>query len=247
MAAIISRWVFFQIGINRGFFLTGYFSEVPSETAPVAPKSAFWVRVEQFKPTRTERGGKYYFKRQTFSISRPRFNAVKWNTSANRNKWGKWRKISPLCIRREAERRKLEVYLGKDLGFFLFFFSFSLWIPNKSFLRWVFINYLSQTPTPRTRTRPRSVFLGMETFSFRRGAEYSAGDDLGSAIDFWGIGELPAHHDHKILPHLIKMLTSNNNFPGFRAGTGIPALFPFPNFRRGGRGCKYTQEKKLLF
>lgn len=54
----------------------------------------------------------------------------------------------------------------------------------------------------------------METFSFHREAEYSAGDDLGSAIDFWGIGELPAHHDHKILPHLIKMLTSNNNFPG---------------------------------
>lgn len=115
----LSDW--YKLG---GFFLTGYFSEVPSETAPVAPKSAFWLKVEQFKPTRTERGGKYYFKRQSFSISRPCFNAVKWNTSANRNKWGKWRKISPLCIRREAERRKLEVYLGKDLGFFLFFFLF---------------------------------------------------------------------------------------------------------------------------
>lgn len=157
MAAIISRWVFFQIGINGIFFFPPAWIFLPSpirNRSRCSKKSRFWVRVEQFKPTRSERGGKYYFKRQSFGVSRLCFTALKWNTSANTNKWGKWRKISPLCIGREAEQEKT---WGKDLSFFHYFFFPYEFLINL-FLRWVFINYLSPAPTPRTRTRPRSVF-----------------------------------------------------------------------------------------
>lgn len=57
----------------------------------------------------------------------------------------------PSCSRESAEQRKVKVYLTEGSGpFFCLPFP---WIPNKSLLRWVFINYLSRTHPTHIRTR----------------------------------------------------------------------------------------------
>lgn len=150
---IISRWVFFPI-----FYfispLTGNFSPIPSETAQLLPKIEI---LGEGGTTQTHRSG-HRVENSIFwgKLWAPR-GFVGWNTSASRNKWGKWRKILPLWIG-GAQKTWGSPRKGFEVLSFLFFYFIFLWIPNKSSLRWVFINY---RPPPPGLAFPRNgnIFL----------------------------------------------------------------------------------------
>lgn len=73
-------------------------------------------------------------------------------------------------------------------------------------------------------------------------------DDLRSAIDFWCLGEFPSHHDHKILPHLIKMFTSRNNFtPTFLGSTDEQEFLLSPTLQTSMDGSAPVNTHKRFF